>query len=165
MALLFLWTNRANDMKKITAILVLLFLVTVYTQCKKETEDWVYCNCTIGSWVGTFKGDGNYYKDEETDAKPVNVEVVIEQFATYNLNIRIVAPDDYSATFYATKKDSIYYINVNTSNKSLVLNLKKKDADYKLTGTAKNFHMQVEPDTSYLVTDKVVSFDVVKIQE
>jgi len=157
--------NPVNDMKRITAILVFLSVAAVFMQCKKETEDWIYCHCTIESWVGTFKGDGNYYKDEETDAQPVEVEVVIDQFAAYNMTVRIVAPDVYSETFYATKNDSTYYINVNASNKSLVLNLKKKGADFKLTGTAKNFHIEVEQDTSYLVTDKVVSFDVVKIRE
>lgn len=146
--------------------IVLLAAVSVFfMQCKKETEDWTFCNCTIESWVGAYKGTGNYYEDEATDARVVEVEIVIERFAAYNLTVKIDVPDLYAETFYATKDDSAYYINVNANNKSLVINLKKKGVGFKVTGTAKNYHMEVEQDTSYVVTDKVVSFNALKTSE
>ena len=67
-------------MKKAFSVLIFLSGVLLFTQCKKEAEDWVFCNCGIDSWAGEYAGNGNYYKDEEVDAETVNVQVNIEQF-------------------------------------------------------------------------------------
>lgn len=154
-------------MKKITAILILLFSVFLFSQCHKEDDDdWTFCNCGIGTWVGTYNGSGDYYEDDQPDPKPVNVEVVIDQFSAANLTVRVNAPDDYSEIFYAEKRDSTYYITVNGNNESINLNLKKKGTEYKLTGTAKNFHTETdENDSTYTVYDKVLSFDVTRVSQ
>ena len=149
-------------MKKITSILLILFIVSVFMQCKKETEDWVFCNCGIDSWVGEYAGNGNYYKDEEVDAETVNVQVNIEQISSKNLTISVIAPEAYSQTFYGIKDDSTYYLTINGSNKSLIMNLKKKGNELKLIGTAKNFHWETNDDSTFLVTDKTLAFDVLQ---
>jgi hypothetical protein len=166
MAFTIFAVEQKCKMKKITALLILLSVVFLLSQCKKEEEDWNYCNCGIGTWVGTYNGSGDYYEDEQPDPKPVEVGVVIEQFSSGNLTVRINAPDDYAETFYVEKKDSTYYITVNGNYESLNLNLKKKGTEYKLTGTAKNFHTETdENDSTFTVYDKVLSFDVLKNQQ
>lgn len=151
-------------MKKATpfSILILLSVVFILSQCKKE-EDWSYCNCGIESWVGTYQGSGDYYEDDQPDSKQVEVDMIIEQFSSDNLTVKIDVTDEYSETFYAEKDDSTYYITVNSNYKSLTMNLKKKGMDYKLIGTAKNFHTETDDDgNTYTVFDKVISFDVTR---
>ena len=149
-------------MKKAFSVLILLSGVLLFTQCKKETEDWIFCNCGIDSWVGEYDGNGNYYEDEEVDAETVSVQVNIEQFSPKNLTISVIATDVYSQTFYGIKEDSTYYLTINGSNKSLIMNLKKKGYDLKLIGTAKNFHWETNDDSTFLVTDKTLAFDVLQ---
>jgi len=149
-------------MKRTFSILIFLSGLLLFTHCKKETEDWVFCNCEIDSWVGEYTGDGNYYKDEEVDAETVSVQVNIEQFSPKNLTISVIATDVYSQTFYGIKEDSTYYLTINGSNKSLIMNLKKKGYDLKLIGTAKNFHWETNDDSTFLVTDKTLAFDVLQ---
>lgn len=151
-------------MKKISGILLIVILSMVFSHCKKETDDWIFCNCTIDSWIGTYAGSANYYEGEEVDAQQLEVELTIEQIAPENLNIRVVADDVYAETFYGIKKDSTYYLTINGSTKSLIMNLKVKGDELKLSGTAKNFHWKFEDDTSYLITDKTLAFDVLKTQ-
>lgn len=149
-------------MKKTLSILIFLSGVLLFTQCKKETEDWVFCNCGIDSWVGEYAGNGNYYKDEEVDAETVSVQVNIEQFSPKNLTISVISPEKYSETFYGIKDDSTYYLMINGSSKSLIMNLKKKGNELKLIGTAKNFHWETNDDSTFLVTDKTLAFDVLQ---
>jgi len=149
-------------MKKAFSVLILLSGVLLFMQCKKETEDWVFCNCGIDSWVGEYDGNGNYYEDEEVDAETVSVQVNIEQFSPKNLTISVIATDVYSQTFYGIKDDSTYYLTINGSNKSLIMNLKKKGNELKLIGTAKNFHWETNDDSTFLVTDKTLAFDVLQ---
>jgi len=144
--------------------LLLLSVVMLFTQCKKETDDWIFCNCGINSWIGDYAGSGNYYVGEEVDAQQLDVQLTVEQIAPENLKIRVIAPDVYAETFYAIKDDSTYYLTINGSNKSLIMNLKIKGDELKLTGTSKNFHWKFEGDSSYLVTDKTLAFDVLKTQ-
>jgi hypothetical protein len=151
-------------MKKNVGIILLLITSTVFNQCKKETDDWTFCNCNIDSWIGNYGGSGNYYVGEEVEAQQLDVQLTIEQIAPENLHISVIAADVYSESFYGIKKDSTYYLTINGSNKSLIMNLKVKDNELKLTGTSKNFHWKFEGDTSYLVTDKTLAFDVLKIQ-
>lgn len=149
-------------MKKTLSILIFLSVVLLFMQCKKETEDWVFCNCGIDSWVGGYTGNGNYYQDEEVDTETVSVQVNIEQFSSKNLTISVIAPDVYSQTFYGIKDDSTYYLTINGSSKSLIMNLKKKGNELKLIGTAKNFHWETTDDSTFLVTDKTLAFDVLQ---
>ena len=149
-------------MKKTFSVLIFLSGVLIFTQCKKETEDWVFCNCGIDFWVGEYEGNGNYYKDEEVDAETVNVQINIEQFSPKNLTIGVIAPEAYSQTFYGIKDDSTYYLTINGSNKSLIMNLKKKGNELKLIGTAKNFHWETNEDSTFLVTDKMLAFNVLQ---
>jgi hypothetical protein len=151
-------------MKKISGILLIVILSMVFSHCKKETDDWIFCNCTIDSWIGTYAGSANYYEGEEVDAQQLDMQLTIEQFAPENLKIRVVAQDVYAETFYGIKNDSTYYLTINGSTKSLIMNLKVKGDELKLSGTAKNFHWKFEGDTSYLVTDKTLAFDVLKMQ-
>ena len=149
-------------MKKALSILIFLSGVLLFMHCKKETEDWVFCNCGIDSWVGEYEGNGNYYKDEEVDAETVNVQINIEQFSSKNLTISVIAPEAYSQTFYGIKDDSTYYLTINGSSKSLIMNLKKKGNELKLIGTAKNFHWETNEDSTFLVTDKMLAFNVLQ---
>jgi hypothetical protein len=151
-------------MKKIVGILLFVILPAVFTQCKKENDDWIFCSCGIDMWIGDYAGSGNYYKGEDVDAQQLDVQLTIEQIAPKNLKIRIVAPDVYVETFYGIKNDSTYYLTINGTNKSLIMNLKSNANELKLTGTAKNFHWVYDPDSTYLVTDKTLAFDVLKIQ-
>ena len=158
-----IFANRCSIlMEKIRSILIVLFIASLFMQCKKETEDWVFCNCGIDSWVGEYKGNGNYYKDEEVNAETVNVQVNIERFSPKNLTISVIASDVYSQTFYGIKDDSTYYLTINGSNKSLTMNLKKNENELKLIGTAKNFHWETKDDSTFLVTDKTLAFDVLQ---
>lgn len=91
------------------------------------------------------------------------MQLTIEQIALENLKIRVVAPDIYAETFYGNKNDSTYYLTINGTSKSLIMNLKTNGNELKLTGTAKNFHWVYDPDSTYLVTDKTLAFDVLKI--
>ena len=100
-------------MKKIVGILLFVILSGVFTQCKKETDDWIFCNCTIDSWIGNYAGSGNYYKGEEVDAQQLDVQLTIEQIAPENLKISMVATDVYAETFYGIKNDSTYYLTIN----------------------------------------------------
>lgn len=151
-------------MKKVVSIVSVIILLSVFAQCKKETDDWIFCNCVIDEWIGDYSGSGNYYKGEEVDAQQVDVQLTIEQIAPENLKIQVVAPDVYTETFYGNKNDSTYYLTINGTSKSLIMNLKVKDNELKLTGTAKNFHWVYDPDSTYLVTDKTLAFDVLKTQ-
>ena len=149
-------------MKKTLIILILLSGVLIFTQCKKETEDWVFYNCGIDSWVGEYTGNGNYYKGEEVDFEQLNVQLTIVQFSAINLKIDVIAEDKYSESFYGIKDDSTYYLTINGSNKSLIMNIKKKGSELKLIGTAKNFHWETKDDSTFLVTDKTLAFEVLK---
>jgi len=151
-------------MKKISGVLLIVILSMVFSHCKKETDDWIFCNCTIDSWIGTYAGSANYYEGEEVDAQQLDVQLTIEQFAPENLKISVVAQDVYAETFYGIKKDSTYYLTINGSNKSLIMNLKVKGDELKLSGTSKNFHWKIEDDSTFLVTDKTLAFDVLKTQ-
>ena len=151
-------------MHKISGILIIVILSVLFTQCKKETDDWIFCNCTIESWIGDYAGSGNYYVGEEVEAQQLDVQLTIEQIAPENLKIRVVAPAVYAETFYGIKDDSTYYLTINGTSKSLIMNLKVKGDELKLSGTSKNFHWKFEGDTSYLVTDKTMAFDVLKTQ-
>jgi len=151
-------------MKKISGVLLIVILSMVFSHCKKETDDWIFCNCTIDSWIGTYAGSANYYEGEEVDALQLDVQLTIEQFAPENLKISVVAQDVYAETFYGIKKDSTYYLTINGSNKSLIMNLKVKGDELKLSGTSKNFHWKIEDDSTFLVTDKTLAFDVLKTQ-
>ena len=151
-------------MQKTSGILILLFLTIFLLQCKKEADDWIFCECAIDSWVGDYAGSGQYYKGEDVDSQQCDVQIAIEQIAPENLKIRVVAPDLYAETFYGIKSDSTYYLTISGSNKSLSMNLKIKGNELKLNGTAKNFHWVYDPDSTYLVPDKTLAFDVIKSQ-
>lgn len=152
-------------MKKLLGSVLLLVIAMFFGQCKKETDNWIYCNCSIEHWIGEYTGDANYYKGEEIEAEQVGVVLSIEQIAPENLKIRVISTDKYTETFYGIKDDSTYYLTINGSNKSLIMNLKTKGNDLKLTGTAKIFHWVTNADSTYLVTDKTLAFDVLKIQQ
>lgn len=149
-------------MQKAIGVIVVLLIATLFFQCKKETDDWNFCECSVESWVGDYIGNGNYYHGEELDYQQCDVELTIEQITAQNLKIRIVANDCYSETFYGNKNDSTYYLTISGTSKSLNMNLKIKGDQLKLNGTAKNFHWVYDPDSTYLVPDKTLAFDVVR---
>ena len=151
-----------KKMQKASGIIIALLLVILFFQCKKETEEWIFCECPIESWVGDYTGTGNYYHGEELDYQQCNVQLTIEKIAPQNLKIRIVALDYYSETFYGNKNDSTYYLTISGTNKSLNMNIKMNGNQLKLNGTAKNFHWVYDPDSTYLVPDKTLAFDVVR---
>ena len=151
-------------MKQAFGIIILLFLTTFLSQCKKEADDWIFCECAIDSWIGDYTGSGNYYQGEELDYQQCDVQLTVEQIAPDNLKIRVVAPDYYSETFYGIKSDSTYYLTISGTSKSLNMNLKIRGNELKLNGTAKNFHWVYDPDSTYLVPDKTLAFDVTKTQ-
>ena len=151
-------------MKKIFGILFLFIGIVIFTQCKKDTYDWGFCNCNIETQVGEYSGGGNYYKGDEVAFEEVDVQLVIEQITSTNLKIQVLVPDKYSEALNGLKEDSTYYLTINGSNKSLIMNLKRKESELKLIGTAKNFHWVYDPDSTYLVTDKTIAFEVLKVQ-
>ena len=143
--------------------LVLLMVSLLFSQCKKEDEEWTFCiDCELSSWVGNFEGSGVYYSDTDGQTvMDVPTIVTIENSSGTILKTTVDSEDHFSTTFFVNKTNNDYFVEMPGSNSSLSLTLSKKGSEYKLSGTAKLYHYQ--SDT--LFTDHSISFDVFKSQK
>lgn len=125
-------------MKKLV-IPILIILAVFFQQCKKDSDDFTYCNgCPIDAWVGYFEGSGAYFtvnSGETTDG--VEVHVNIENNFASNLKVSVEAPGYITESFSGSKNDGNYYINMGSGSRTLDLGLRKKGEEYRLDGTLK----------------------------
>lgn len=156
-----------GQMKLRTFILLVLGILTIgfFQYCNKPSEDWVFCDgCGIDSWVGNYSGTGSYYKDAGGEIiDGVDVQLEIENPDGNQFQIKILAPDYYSQSFFTSKTDSNYYFGIEGETSSIQMSLYKKGDGFKVTGVAKKYHWewQYEPDTAYvLIPDHTLSFEV-----
>jgi len=152
-------------MDKLKIILFLLAGVLLFSQCKKDEDNWVHCiDCELSSWVGNFEGWGDYYSDDDSTITIIDVPttVSIENTDETNLIITVSATDNFSTNFFLNKTNNDYYIEIPGSGKSLSLTLSKKGNDYKIGGTAKQYHYI---NDTILYLDHSISFEVIKIQD
>lgn len=151
-------------MKKLNIILLLFILGTLFSQCKKDEEDWTYClDCEPAEWVGYYEGTGNYYRESDsTNIMDVPTEITIDSISEIKLRVTIVADKYFSSTTMIYKDNNDYYVEVAGSSKSLSLSLSKRGNEYKLSGTSKRYHY--EHDT-ILIIDQSHSFETFKVQE
>lgn len=149
----------------IKPILILFTIIglLLFSQCKKENENWTYCvDCDFNAWIGTFEGMGIYYSD--IDGKTVNdvpTVVTIDSSSATILKTTITVENHFSSSFAINKTNNDYFINIPGSSQSLALTLSKKGISYKLSGTVKMYHYQ--GDT--LFTDHTISFNTFKISD
>lgn len=115
-------------MSKPILILLFLFIPILFTQCKKDDENWTYCvDCEISAWVGTYEGAGVYFSD--TDGKTiidVPTTVTIDSSSATELKSTVTAENYFTTSFTIDKTNNDYYINQPGSSKSLTLTLSKK---------------------------------------
>ena len=147
-------------MAKFYKILLFLVAVLLFSQCKKDNDDWAFCiDCNNEQWAGNYEGVGVYYSDNDgKTVYDVPTTVTIESLSDVLLKTIVVAEDYFETSTTASKTDVFYYFEVPGSNGSLSLTLSKKGGDYKLSGTSKIYHQQGDS----LFTDRSISFDVYK---
>ncbi len=111
---------------------LILFIITgllLFSQCKKDNENWTYCvDCDINSWVGSYEGTGVYYSD--VDGKTVNdipTLVTIDSSSATILKTIITVENHFSTLFTINKTNDDYYVNVPGSSQSLALTLSKRE--------------------------------------
>jgi len=150
-------------MLKFHKVFILFVVVVLFSQCKKEDDNWAFCiDCNNEQWVGNYEGAGVYYSDNDGKTiYDVPTTVTIESLSDVLLKTTVVAEDYFEMSTIVSKADDFYYIEVPGSNGSLSLTLSKRGNDYKLSGTSKIYHQQGDS----LFTDRSVSFDVFKIME
>jgi len=151
-------------MNKLIVLLILVASFLLFSQCKKDEENWASCSdCELKVWVGTFNGNGVYYQEVDSTSKiDVATNVIIENTNNTMLKVFVESDNLYSSTTFVNKNDNLSYIELAGSSSSLSLTLTKKDNDYRLSGTSKKYHY--EGDT-LLIIDYSLSFDVIKVVE
>ena len=135
--------------------------IVLFSQCNKETENFVYCNeCSIEEWEGNYSGDGTHFKASTATTKE-DVEVIVNISINSNdkLSINVLSPNYLSENFFGSKEDTEHYIQYAGSSKSLDLNLYKKGVEYKLTGTVK---LLKSPGSDGSNIDETLTFRVFK---
>ena len=145
------------------AFFFLVFLVFIWG-CNKNNEDWMFCNgCDLSVWEGSYTGEGVYYNrlNGDNNQEKVPVAITIELLGGQSFKGTISSKDIVSFSFTGTKTDTDYYFNLAGSNQSVTLNLYKSSDKYKLTGTAKRYH--IKNDT--VVIDESLSYEVIKDSE
>ncbi len=149
---------------KLKIIFLLAMAVYLFASCNKETEDWSFCtDCTFETWIGTFKGDGEYYDSihNEGIVKNVPIEINIENPYNQTLKVTISSPREFSWEFAGQKSDNDYFLNIAGSSQSIILNMYKNDkGDYKLSGVAKLYEYNLH-DSIYHTTASA-TFEVKK---
>jgi hypothetical protein len=152
-------------MFKSHCILILLIAVLIFTQCKKDEDEWRLCaDCGISSWVGNYEGYGDYYSDDDSTITIIDVPTTVSIENTYYsyLRITVVAEDKFNINFLVSMIDSTYKIDVPGSNKSLNLTISSKGSEYRLAGTTKSYHYITD---TLLYLDNSISFETFKIQD
>jgi len=132
----------------------------IFAGCKKEEDQWLFCEgCDISAWVGEYSGTGDYYADGAIETEfDVPIMLSIENTSGNVLKTSVVVEERFSTSFIYTKNDNDYFIEVPGSSKSLSLTLKKRDSDYKLSGTVKMYHYFKDS----IIIDHSISFESYK---
>jgi hypothetical protein len=142
-------------------ILFINILLVSLLGCKKDSNhNWIYCQeCSAENWIGSYDGRGDYFNGSENKQYlQVETQMDIIQLNGNALQMNIVVSDFYQVSFYTTKDDNEYYINVPGSNKSLYLVLAQSGSQSRITGTAKSYHYKVDS----LIVDHSISFELLK---
>jgi len=152
-------------MDRLKILLILLGTILLFSQCKKDEDEWVLCtDCGLSSWVGNYEGYGDYYSDDDSTITIIGVPttVFIENIYDSYLRITVLAEDKFTINFLVSMNDSTYTIEMPGSNKSLNLTVLRKGSEYRLAGTAKNYHYIAD---TILYLDNSISFETFKIQD
>ncbi|MFK5856934.1 MAG: hypothetical protein QM503_12455 [Bacteroidota bacterium] len=149
-------------MKKVNKILLLLVVVLLFSNCKKEEESWGPCiDCDLSEWAGSFEGTGVYYQESDSSSVlDVPTEITIENTSDTRLKVIVDAGLYFSSTTFIYKTNDDYFIELAGSNSSISLTLYQKNNNYKLSGTSKRYHYNVD---TVLVIDQSLSFETFKI--
>ncbi len=148
----------------IKTVFPLVVLLLLWGCGKTDNRQWVFCDgCSLSVWEGDYSGDGTYYNraNGTNGDKKIPVSVSIELTGEQSLKGSISSKDIIPFEFSGTKTDSDYYFSYAGSTQSVSLNLYKSDSDYKLTGTAKRYHVKNDS----VVVDESLSFEVIKKAE
>lgn len=151
-------------MTKLYKIITLLIVVLLMSNCKKEEDNWTACiDCEFDSWVGTYEGNGVYYRDSDSSSViDVPTIITVEAYSEKDLKVVIDGDDLYSLSKILYKPNNDYFIEVAGSSSSISLTLYKKDNSYKLSGTAKNYHYNSD---TVLVIDQSFSYETFKVND
>jgi len=152
-------------MDKLKILLILLGSILLFSQCKKNEDEWVLCaDCGLSSWVGTYEGYGDYYSDDDSTITVIDVPTTVFIENTYEsyLKITVSAQDEFMINYFLSMSDTNYTIVLPGSNKSLDLTISRRGNEYKLAGTAKNYHYIAD---TILYLDNSISFETFKIQD
>ena len=146
---------------KQSLIILAALCIFLFSQCKKETEDFVYCGqCSIEEWKGNFVGNGTHFKSSTgTTTEDVEVVVNINITSESKLSINVLSPNLLSENFFGSKENDEHYIQFAGSSKSLDLSLYKKGEEYKITGTVK---ILKSPGSDGSSIDETLTFRVFK---
>lgn len=146
------------------SLLLLLLISIIQIACdknKNEEDNWKNCTtCTIDSWVGEYSGKGDYRNFSNGSVMSgVDLSITIEETATDYLTIYFLAPNVFSTTVSGdlATPDIILFAG---SSSSVTATMFTKDGVFRLTGSAKKFHYQVDS----LIVDQVVTFETTKVQ-
>ena len=144
--------------------LFLLIVSLLFSQCKKDEEEWIYCiGCDIGEWVGYYEGTGNYYRESDSSyVMDVPTEITIDSVSETMLKATVVGDKYFSSTTMIYKNNNDFFVEIAGSNKSISLTLSRRGNEHKLTGTSKAYHY--ENDT-ILIIDQSLSYETFKIQK
>jgi len=135
--------------------------------CKKETTSpWVYCeDCSAPAWVGSYEGTGDYYSETSGEQfYDTETQVDVVEMNDSRLKFSVLAPDLYEVTFTVLKDNNDNFVNLSGSTSSLHVTLTQNGSQDRITGTAKHYHWEYDPDTVLLI-DHSLSFEVFSIQE
>ncbi len=144
--------------------LLLAVIAVIFASCHKETEQWSYCtDCDIESWIGNFKGNGQYYDTIHygSEIKDVEIDLNIENIYNQTLKITVSSPHEFSWEFTGQKSDNDYYLNIAGTLQSISLNLYKNDkGDFKFSGVAKKYKYNTTDSTYHTIAS--ATFEVFK---
>ncbi len=142
--------------------IVFLFAFFLFASCGKQHNepDWSFCDgCPNSAWAGEYVGAGAFYSRSNPDVtEEVPLAITINELPDFRLKIEVNSPNKFYASYNGVKDDSVYYFDMAGSEKSIHLNLHKKENDFKLTGNAKTYI--IVNDT--VVLNRSVSFEILK---
>jgi len=148
-------------MKTLSFCMLLILLTPGPAGCKKDDEpDWESCySCTMSSWTGSFKGEGNVYDASSgTTQGGVGITLTFGESGDQYLTAHVVV----NGYLNLTLSGSLYVhhsISFASSQSSLSATLYEKDGQLKLSGTVKTFTQSGNGDPEL---DQSVSFEAMK---
>ena len=147
-------------MKKLSVLFFFAFLL--FASCGKQNSepDWQFCDgCPNSAWAGEYEGTGAFFSKNNPDkTEEIPLIITINELLDNRLGIIVKSPNKFYASYYGVKDDTAYYFDMAGTEKSIHLNLYKKEENYKLTGNAKTY--VIVNDTA--VVNKAVSFEILK---